>query len=331
MSQLEEIVRDIAQADSCEPGSVIQSLWSGYGVIQRFILGGSEFPSAIVKHIDVSRARTNARGWSGDLSHQRKVRSYQIEKAFYETFARRCSDRCRIPDLIGAVELDDRSGWVIVLADLDAVGFGVRKNRVDQGDVLSCLSWLANFHATFMACDPIGLWPVGTYWHLETRPDEWKAMPDGLLKQLAPNIDARLNNARFQTLVHGDAKLANFCFGQSKNSGVVRVAALDFQYVGGGCGMKDVAYFLSSCLSGGEAEEQEAIFLDHYFAELKQCLSEKQLEAEIVQEVEREWRELYAFAWADFCRFLSGWSPNHWKMNRYSNRLTNSIIESLKN
>ena len=43
--------------------------------------------------------------------------------------------------------------------------------------------------------------------------------------------------------MHGDAKLANFLFTSDHS----QVAGVDFQYVGGGCGMKDVAYLLS-CL-----------------------------------------------------------------------------------
>ena len=58
--------------------------------------------------------------------------------------------------------------------------------------------------------------------------------------------------------------MANFCFG-SEESGV---AAVDFQYVGGGCGMKDLAYFVGSCFRDHEAEEREEEILNLYFKEL---------------------------------------------------------------
>ena len=36
------------------------------------------------------------------------------------------------------------------------------------------------------------------------------------------------------------------------------------------------------------------------------------------------------FAWADFHRFLKGWSPSHWKINDYSERITRGVIESFE-
>uniref|UniRef100_A0A3B5QII7 Uncharacterized protein n=1 Tax=Xiphophorus maculatus TaxID=8083 RepID=A0A3B5QII7_XIPMA len=74
------------------------------------------------------------------------------------------------------------------------------------------LSWLIHFHALFLGVTPEGLWPVGTYWHLETRPDELEAMDDVELKAAASDINRVLNKCHFKTIVHGDAKLANFCF-----------------------------------------------------------------------------------------------------------------------
>ena len=106
------------------------------------------------------------------------------------------------------------------------------------------------------------------------------------------------------------------------------MAAVDFQYVGGGCGMKDVAYFLSSCLTSTELETDAAKYLNHYFKRLRNALKGRLKPIEI-DTLETEWRQLYAVAWADFFRFLAGWSPQHWKIDRYSDRLTRAVLADL--
>lgn len=170
--------------------------------------------------------------------------------------------------------------------------------------------------------EPDGLWPVGTYWHLETRPDELEAMDDAELRAAANHIDRALTDCRFKTIVHGDAKLANFCFSKSGKD----VAAVDFQYVGGGCGMKDVVYFLGSCMEERECEKRVPGLLDYYFTELEQSVDKG---VDFVA-LEKEWREMFAFAWTDFHRFLLGWMPGHWKVNRYSKKLTKEVLHKLK-
>lgn len=308
-------------------------------MIQRVELDLSQYPTAIIKHIDLSRARENRRGWSGDASHQRKVQSYEIEKTFYESYSDKCmgdGDRLlawRVPKMLAALEKPDSSGWLLVLEDLDEAGFNLRSSSpglTAESDLNACLKWLANFHAVHLACEPAGLWTVGTYWHLATRQEEWQAMEDGKLKRLASAIDQRLSAAKFQTLVHGDAKLANFCFGTDNNhlASAQSVAAVDFQYVGGGCGMKDVAYLVSSCLDGSESDSQQDALLDVYFQQLEGALALTKPEIDFAS-LEAEWRGLYAFAWADFCRFLAGWSPGHWKLNEYSDQVTRSALAQL--
>ena len=146
------------------------------------------------------------------------------------------------------------------------------------------------------------------------------------MKHAASAIDRKLRESPYQTLVHGDAKLANFCFSGDAN----RVAAVDFQYVGGGCGIKDVAYFIDSCLEGDAAERQQGQLLDVYFQALKQALKGKQ-KAVDVDAVEQDWRTLYPLAWTDFHRFLKGWSPGHWPSNSYSERLSRQVIAQLQN
>ena len=154
--------------------------------------------------------------------------------------------------------------------------------------------------------------------------DELQALDDLPLKNAAAAIDAKLKAATYQTIVHGDAKLANFCF--SKDG--TQVAAVDFQYVGGGCGMKDLAYFIGSCLDETQCEKQETELLDLYFGFLRQSLTETQPKLD-PDAIEAEWRALFPLAWTDFHRFLKGWSPGHWKINSYSERLARKVVAEL--
>ena len=306
----------VTKATAILDAEPVQSLWSGYGTIWRcHIEGGPSTPSVVVKHVQWPSARRHPRGWATDRSHERKVRSYAVEVAWYERYARACGTGCRVPRCFGTRSMND--GVLLALEDLDDAGLSRRGGR-DRRDILGCLSWLAHFHATFFERAPEGLWPEGTYWHLDTRPDEWDALPPGPLKDAAPELARRLREAPFPTLIHGDAKVANFCFGAPGE-----VAAVDFQYVGGGCGMKDVAYFISSCVSEREADSVAPELLDHYFA----CLREAARDID-VDGLEASWRPLYPVAWTDFYRFLQGWSPGHPKIHSYSERLARQVLQA---
>ena len=208
----------------------------------------------------------------------------------------------RIPQCYGVHQDGDQV--LLVLEDLDAAGFSERRSFVNESQWKSCVRWLAQFHAAGMGMNPQGLWETGTYWHLETRPDELERLDDFELKQAAHAIDQKLRSAKFQTLVHGDAKLANFCFQPDGDE----VAAVDFQYIGGGCGMKDLAYFVGSCFRDEEAEHREEEALDCYFQFFAEAIK-SYVSGVSAKEVEADWRPFYRVAWADFHRFMKGWVP----------------------
>jgi len=321
-THFKNITLNATGATALAESEIIQSLWSGYGKIVRCGLTGSDRESVVVKHVHWPDTHHHPRGWNTSRSHERKVKSYQVETAWYAQWAARCSDACRIPECLALETHGDEI--FMVLEDLDASGYPLRHASVSDSEIKACLSWLAHFHATFMGDALDGLWKTGTYWHLETRPDELDELTDPALKNAAVAIDQKLAASPFQTLVHGDAKLANFCFAPDG-----RVAAVDFQYVGGGCGMKDVAYFLGSCLCENECERQETALLDHYFKTLKTALQEQNKTIDF-QSLEADWRVLYPVAWTDFSRFLQGWSPGHWKINAYSQRLAREVLDQLK-
>ena len=146
-------------------------------------------------------------------------------------------------------------------------------------------------------------------------------MPNSSLKQAAIYLDRQLQNATFQTLIHGDAKIANFCFGQENGE----IAAVDFQYCGRGVGIVDVVYFLGSAFSSQTLTDFAPLMLDNYFAHIRHALHDR-LEQVQLDNLEREWRGLYPIAWADFERFLMGWSPGHHKLHTYSRTQTTLAI-----
>ena len=200
----------------------VQSLWSGYGSILRVSLAGGsagaahgeapgEAPtSVIVKQVHPPAVAEHPRGWSGRASHERKLRSYEVERAFYGAWhpgpvAAHRTARCF------AAETYD-GGFRFLLEYLDGAGFTARRQQLTEAELRECLRWLAAFHGAHLNRDPKGLWPVGTYWHLATRQEELAAMGDDQLRDAAPKLDALLRDCPYRTLVHGDAKVANFCF-----------------------------------------------------------------------------------------------------------------------
>ncbi len=314
-----KVIGRAVNARAVHAEETIQELWSGYGQIRRFTVEGGDQDSVVVKHIAFPTSKNHPRGWNSNLSHERKLKSYRVEAVWYKEWSSMTDERCRLPRCFAHATRGDQA--LLVLEDLDGAGFPQRRTTVTWVETAAVLAWLANFHAAFLGRAPDGLWKNGTYWHLDTRPDELRALEDSALKQAAGPIDLLLKKARYKTIVHGDAKLANFCFSPDGE----RTAAVDFQYVGGGCGMKDVAYFAGSCYSEKECEEYEEQILEHYFSCLRAALPDF---AEFAQ-LEAEWRRLYPVAWTDFHRFLKGWSPGHWKINAYSERVAREVIAAL--
>jgi hypothetical protein len=365
---LEQQLLRAAGASHLALGARLQALWSGYGEVRRVELSGAATPQAILKHVSPPALTAGDLRGAAGRSHQRKLRSYEVELLWYQHFAGRCGDKCRVPSLLYGCH--HPTGWLFLLEDLDAAGFPERRSRLRPEELLACLTWLANFHATFLNVRPQGLWKTGTYWYLGTRQDELLAMPAGALKEAAHHLDAKLNQARFRSFVHGDAKVENLCFSRHRPA----VAALDFQYVGGGVGVRDLAYFLGSALSPRELEAQGDRLLDLYLRLLGEALASRgdlfapavaagdsltqpsevaapAAEARDSDEVAAscpqppkasyaapplshdavvsEWRRLYPVAWADFQRFLLGWAPGTSTSDRYSARMLKQALAEL--
>ncbi|MBN2801103.1 MAG: aminoglycoside phosphotransferase family protein [Deltaproteobacteria bacterium] len=297
-------VAELAGARAATRGERIASVWGGYGELVRYQLTGGPLPSVVVKRVQPGRG--------GGLSHQRKLHSYQVEQRWYADYAPQIAGCCRGAACL-AVERDE-GGWLFVLEDLDAAGFPVRIQQPKGRQLDAVLRWLAAFHARLLGQRPRGLWRSGTYWHLQTRSEELQRMGRGPLREAAEAIDRRLASARFQTLVHGDAKPANFCWRADGGE----VAAVDFQYVGKGVGVKDVAYLLA-----GEDRATAEAGVERYLQALGRAAP-----PEVAEALVAEWRALYPWAWADFQRFLAGWAPN-WRLQPHERALTEGVLRAV--
>ncbi|WOI36034.1 oxidoreductase family protein [Alteromonas sp. CI.11.F.A3] len=308
--------------------TLIQSLWSGYGACFRATLfdnAENALTPVVAKCVQPSLEISHPKGWQSNTSHLRKCRSFEVEHYFYTYLQSSTNTDCLTPACLAAASGENNSSaHILVMDDLDHAGYTQRATSLSVKQAQTVLRWLAAFHARFMGIVDSNVWPEGTYWHLSTRQDEWQAMEDGPLKKEAGRLSTQLSSARFQTLLHGDAKVANFCFTPDFS----QCGGVDFQYTGLGVGMKDVAYFIGSALSESDQRAHTTSSLDYYFDCLRSQLIGTQYESQYL-EIEQEWRALYPTACADFNRFLAGWSPDHWKINGELTRQTNIALATL--
>lgn len=288
---------------------IIQDLWSGYGVLVRI---NSDTGAFVIKQIKFPESVSHPKGHHSAFAHERKKHSYQVEMNFYANYQMH-RDLAYTPRYVAHQNsLNDN---YLILEDLKTQGY-LSLSSINKDQIISCLKWLAGFHIQYLNHDPTNLWTTGCYWHLETRPQEFETMQDGPLKKYAELVNKKLNDAKFQTILHGDAKLANFLFKTD------RVSAVDFQYCGRGSGVKDLAYFLSSIYSDEELFNHESEVLDVYFNELRKLGASHELVS--------EWKSLYPYAWFDFYRFLAGWAPDHYKINDYIKSQMNRVLHEIE-
>lgn len=309
-SDLKEQILKHTGAHSISKVELVQSLWSDFGSLERVWLSGVDPKSIVIKRIQPPSEMLHPRGWNTNASSERKLKSYEIERHWYEKYVHRLPAEIKVPQFLFHFQCNGEN--VLGMEDLLDSGFEMFYDSNEQCFNL-CLEWLARFHAFHMNKSSEGLWSTGTYWHLDTRQDEWNAMPEGDLKKAAKAVDIHLKQRKYQTLVHGDAKPANFCF----TSDFKNVAAVDFQYVGSGCGMKDLIYLMSSSLSEEELFRQDQKIINGYLNLLEKYLQQFAIPDVNIEELKAEWLACYPIAWVDFQRFLIGWDSGNRRVNDY--------------
>ncbi|AOT10528.1 hypothetical protein [Pseudoalteromonas luteoviolacea] len=296
-----------------------KTLWNGCGTLEKFQIGNKKY-AVKISQVPENLSHVNIKQTAFSL--QRKVNSYIKEQYFYSQFAEALPSACLTPKALELIESDGT--FVTVLEDFEAFGFG-NIDTATNAHVKSMLSWLASFHANWI-CENIvnthfGVLGFGNYWHLATRPDEFSKMSNLPLKKAAYVIDETLSNTRYKTLIHGDAKLANFAFNE------LQVIGYDFQHTGLGNGLSDVMLLFTTVFDARQMESEASVLLDYYFCSLKQTLKAQNSSIDC-DALETEWRNCWSFIWADFYRFLSGWRPAHPKINSYMKRQTQIALSN---
>ncbi|RPB17426.1 hypothetical protein P167DRAFT_515826 [Morchella conica CCBAS932] len=304
----------------------ITSLWSNYGHIYRLTF--PSHPPLILKLIQPPPTPRTA-----SESHIRKLLSYRAERHFYTHLSHHLTPHSPIatPHPISAAYTDA----ALLIDDLTKTFPLSPSHRYSPAHTSAVIRWLANFHAAYwgwgeaaelelippplQAAAPDearGVWQRGGYWYLDTRAEEMQCLldddGDGGYAFLLPHVQAVAERLRVRpgdlgaTLMHGDCKGANIVFAPPGGDGEVRCALYDFQYVGVGLGVQDLAYFLGTSvdvrlLEGGG----EDALLRGYYDELVAALGRRGVEVGGYT-----WEVLvgqWEWALVDWMRFMAGW------------------------
>ena len=320
-------------------------LWAGMGSIYEIRCkhapgsggdgGGGGAEAIIVKQIECSAELHS-------IGDRRKRASYICEANFYSTgvAAQLLAAGCRVPRPLHVSKSEDGCRVTICMSKL----VGASAGRVGMAESKAVLEWLATLHAIFFghqradAAVARGLQPQGTYWYLDTRPDEHAAMPqhgwEGRLRLAARALDMRLKQDAFVSIVHGDLKDANLIMGCNDDDREIsnrRVPLVyDFQYCGKGCIGKDLAYFLTCGSDVDAALEPE--LLAHYHQSLTQQLQlhhsgdDSKSDHEMLPSL-GELNTLLQLCICDLGRWMSGWG--WWGKNRDSEII--NVLDKLDN
>jgi Phosphotransferase enzyme family len=262
--------------------STVCQLWAGMRHIYELTFGST---SLIGKCVDPDPDQVKSMGG------HRKATSYKVEAHFYYLYAINVINDhgLQLPRPHYVEHNGDRT--TICMSKLE------RSSSHSSGESIAAdIAWLAKLHAATWGHDAEGLQPIGSYWYLDTRPDEHASMPckewQGRLKRAARAIDSRLQRDPMQCIIHGDAKETNmlWCNGE--------MAMCDFQYCGKGPPTRDLAYFLCTSTDSDE----EAALLHIYYEELTKRLPDAATKPSLGQ-----LNESLELAYCDFVRFMSGW------------------------
>ncbi|OTA23215.1 hypothetical protein BTJ68_14329 [Hortaea werneckii EXF-2000] len=320
--------------------TILQRLWAGYGHIchieaapvdnGRTTDGGtlSSFILKLVSPPPTSSSQTSSS--TEDEGHLRKLISYQVEQYFYTHLAASLPADVAVAACEGSIHHQPSAGddgeengaqptIALMLEDLRE-GFpiaGEKRTALEEQHVFAALDWLAKFHG-YLATRRKEYADL-----LEDADSEWSSalcrpvpsvdasLAELVAQVLSPNVSSQATSSAisaYETLIHGDVKSENL-FANTEGSAV---AFFDFQYVGMGLGVCDLAK-LFTCSVSMHMLTTEALTGDVALAMTpgeRGLLQRYQRTISSISGKEYPWQELemhWSTALVDWLRFQASW------------------------
>ena len=159
----------------------VATLWAGYGSISEVTVtaGGKDRDGTLTPPPPLILKRVSPPRGGAGVSHERKVKSYHVEAAFYNECAPALiSAGLHVPTPFAIAVSDGGGGGgqlEFLLSDLRA-SHPRRFYRGGFEDSVAALTLLAGMHARYWEAPlPGGVWEEGSYWRLDTRLEELAA------------------------------------------------------------------------------------------------------------------------------------------------------------
>ena len=229
--------------------------------------------------------------------------------------------------------------------------------QTDLKQTRATLQALARMHAFFWLgnkTEPLAssLWPIATYWDQAKQPADQanrlstlfsrfvadfgdpavseaaKSKDYGALLALhAERLEKEVHQGEKQTIIHGDAKSANFFYKTSSSAEEgLDVGVIDFQWTGKGLCATDVAYAMWACPQS-QVLDQEQQLVEYYHGQLAQELVKLELSGSCKVPSLLAFKAQYQAAFLDLCRVVIA---DHWSTVTPTTLATRAAMPDVK-
>lgn len=112
-----------------------------------------------------------------------------MEASFYQYLSNNPLEYCPTPRAL-SVQVEGTE-VTINMTDLNEEYPLYNSGNLGEKETLVVIEWLASFHARFWGEEETvpGIWSQGSYWHLDTRLEEYNNMEDDIWKKNAVRLD----------------------------------------------------------------------------------------------------------------------------------------------